>query len=144
LVIALFLASCTTRASGPIKHVCGKAIGRAPELIGSGPFYLDAVGDERSSLAAAAGASGTWLRVSSDCARGAELSVSPAHIVKIRSLVQAKDGKAVAVLVFPRHVGVTTILARRSGSTSHLIRVTVFGRTWVPSPPPVVTGVLYP
>ena len=90
---------------GPRKHICGDWIGRAMEITGSGPWYVDATEHSLTTITAAAGSSGTWVRVTSSCAHGARISTSDPAVASLGNVVTANDNSDVAVLVVPRAVG---------------------------------------
>ena len=109
ILVAVCATGCGMRASGtadgPRKRICGEWIGRAEESIGSGPWYVDASAGNPATISAAAGSSGTWVRVSGNCARGARVSISDPAVVRVIGVVPAKNGTDVAVLVNPGSAG---------------------------------------
>ena len=130
--VVVVLAACSTSvADGPRKLICGEWIGRAETIIGSGPWYVDASHGSSPTITAASGSSGTWVKVSSSCDRGAQVPISDPAVVSVSNVVTAKDGADVAVLVSPRAAGRAVVTATETGFP----RAVIFAITTPPSLP---------
>lgn len=103
---------------GPVATICGTNIGRAigSTARGSGPWYVDASrGAPGSPVTAVAHTSPMHVRVSSDCAHGAVVSVSDPAVIGFSSEIRAADGLQEVISVGPGNVGNATLTIRRAG-----------------------------
>jgi hypothetical protein len=108
------VAGCGGPSDGPIVTVCGANIGRAADLVGSGPFYVDAsVSAPPAPVVAAAGSSPMNVRVSPNCSTGAQVSVSDGAVIEVQSEIQATDRADEVISVSPLAVGRSTVTIRR-------------------------------
>jgi hypothetical protein len=72
----------------------------------AGPWYVDATGGARPpAVSASIGASPTWVKVSTDCENGTQVSVSDPTVIAITGVVEASNGDDVAVLISPQGTG---------------------------------------
>jgi hypothetical protein len=125
-VVATLTTSCDAEISdGPRKQICGDWISRAEDIIGSGPWYVDASDGSTPNIVAAVATSPTWVQVGNDCALGARVSVSDPSVVAVTSSILAQDGGDVAVLVSPRTVGHATLVATMPGAIREAVSFTV-------------------
>ncbi|HEY7048893.1 MAG TPA: hypothetical protein VH373_16845 [Jatrophihabitantaceae bacterium] len=124
--------SASGTADGPRQRICGEWIGRAEELIGSGPWYVDASAGNPATITATAGSSGTWVRVSGDCARGARVSMSDPAVLRVIGVVPAEDGTDAAVLVNPESAGRAVLTATMPGTPARTVTFAI-GEPAVPS-----------
>lgn len=116
------VAGCGGPSDGPIVTICGVNIGRAEDLVGSGPFYVDAsVSAPPTPVVAAADSSPMNVRVSPNCSTGAQVSVSDGAVIKIQSEIQAMDRADEVILVSPLAAGRSTVTIRRGhASPTHV------------------------
>lgn len=111
-------------ADGPREQVCGQWIGRAEQTVGSGPWYVDASTGAEVEIRAAAGSSGTWIRLTDTCAHGAQVTTSDDRIAALGPIVRAEDGRAAAILVHPEAVGRATVTVHDREETAVTVVVT--------------------
>jgi hypothetical protein len=101
-------------SDGPIMTICGTNIGRAEDMAGDGPFYVDAShGSPSASVRAAAGTSPINVRVSPDCAVGAEVSASNRSVIRPLSEIRSADHAQEVISVFPLAAGRAVLTIRR-------------------------------
>lgn len=132
--ISLSACSSDTGADGPREQICGTWIGRANELAGSGPWFVDATAAVPTPIAAEARSSGTWIRLTDDCSHGVTSSVTAPAVIGIVDRVRAKDGGDEAVLVRPLERGSSAVTTTRDGTVLTRVRFAVSGATVPPSP----------
>jgi len=111
------VAGCGSPSDGPVMSICGVNIGRAEDMAGSGPFYVDASTSAPSApVVAAPGSSPVNLRVSPDCSTGAQVSVSNEAVITVESEIRATDRADEVVSVSPLAAGRSTVTMRRAGA----------------------------
>lgn len=123
LAAAAFLSGCggtlPVAGDGPTARVCGIGIGRAAATAGNGPVYVDAsLRPPTNPIRAGAGSAPISIRVSQDCAIGAQVSVSDPKVIGVQAEIKAKDGADEVVAVNPLKRGRSTLTAHRPGVPS--------------------------
>jgi hypothetical protein len=104
-------------ADGPIIGICGTNVGRAEDLAGDGPVYVNASSHAPGTpIVAAAGSDPMNVRVSSDCSLGARISVSNPRIIRASEEIRARDGADEVLSVYPLRAGSATLTAHRAGA----------------------------
>ncbi len=126
--------SAGATADGPRKLICGTWIGRANNVAGSGPWFVDATKSAPGPIVADARSSGTWLRLTNDCSHGATSSITNSAVIKVSSRIRAKDGRDEAVLVNPLERGSSTLMASRDGKLLTRVRFAISNAFVLPSP----------
>lgn len=109
-------------------NICGSYIGRANAVAGV-TWYVDA-----SSKAAAISlpyfapdptTTGTWVRLTKDCSRGADVTISDPGVVQISDRIHTKDGYDAAVRLSPASPGHATVAIQQPGSASRVVIIAV-------------------
>lgn len=128
---AVLVAACSPEVSdGPRTRICGQWVGRAEEITGSGPFYVDASAASPAPITAAVHSSPIWVQLTGDCAHGVRDSISNPAVLGISGTINPTSGGGgdIAVLVELNGVGHAVLNAPDP------VGFTVIPQ---PSPPPV-------
>jgi hypothetical protein len=117
----LMPAACspTQNADGPRIRICGEWIGQANMVIGL-TWYVDVTtpGEAKRPIKlprTPQGHPGTWVRLSHDCAHGAEVRSTPSGVLAVSDAIRSSDGRDEAVRVTATRDGTATLTARVPG-----------------------------
>lgn len=126
-VVALGSCSRMGPSDGPTLTICGQRIGEARQL--NHPWYQDASGSSVAVtlpyIAADPQSSGTWLRVSQDCKRGAHIANSRPAIINFSDSIRSMDGNYAAIRVSPKTLGSAAITVTNTRTASHQVTFSV-------------------